>query len=77
MITKTLLTLTPDPKSMEQAILRIHHEPYYWLRLDLKEIDVINMEKFGCSVERESGVVTPVWFKGLFFQSLMTFFTEL
>ena len=57
--TKTLLTLTPDPKSMEQAILRIHQQLYYWLRFDTKEIDVINMENFGWLVERESGAVTP------------------
>ena len=54
MKTKTLLTLPPDPKSMVQVILRIHHQLYYWLRLDSKEIDVINMEKFGWSVQRES-----------------------
>ena len=55
MKTKTLLTLPPDPKSMEQAILRIHHQLYYWLRFDTKEIDVIDTEKFGWSGERESG----------------------
>ena len=47
MKTKTLLILPPDPKSMEQAILRIHHQLYYWLRFYSKEIDVINMDKFG------------------------------
>ena len=35
------------------------------------------MEKFGWSVERENGAVTPVWFKGIFFQSLITVFTKL
>ena len=28
------------------------------------------VDKFGWSVERESGAVTLVWFKGIFFQSL-------
>ena len=75
MKTKTLLTLPPDPKSMEQAILRKHYQLYYWLlRFDTKEIYVINIEKFGWSVEKESGTVTPVWFKGIFFQSLIVFF---
>ena len=57
---KTLLTLPPDPNSMEQAIRRTHHQLYYWLRFETKEIGVIN-------IERESGAVTPVWFKGTFF----------
>ena len=35
------------------------------------------MEKFGWSVERENGAITPVWFKGIFFQSLITVFTKL
>ena len=35
------------------------------------------MEKFGWSVERESRAATPVWFKGIFFQSLISFFTKL
>ena len=52
---------------MEQAILRIH----YWLRIDTKEIDINYMEKSGSSVERESGVVKIVWFKGIFFESLI------
>ena len=47
MKTKILLTLPPDPKLMEQTILRIHHQLYYWLRFDTKVIDVINMDKFG------------------------------
>ena len=74
MKTNSLPTLPPDPNSVEQAILhtsRIHHQLYYWLRFDAKEIDVINMEKFGWSIKRESGAVTSVWFKGIFFQSLL------
>ena len=55
MKTKTLLTLPHDPKSMEQAILRRHYQPYDWLRFDAKEIDVINIGEFGWSKERESG----------------------
>ena len=47
MKTKTLLILPPGPKSMEQAILRIHHQLYFWLRFDTKDTDVINNEKFG------------------------------
>ena len=47
MKTKTLLILSPEPKSMEQTILRIHHQLYYWLRFDTRETDVINIEKFG------------------------------
>ena len=47
MKTKTLLILSPEPKSMEQTILRIHHQPYFWLRFDTKDTDVINNEKFG------------------------------
>ena len=77
MKTKALQTLPPDPKSIEQAILRIHHQLYYWLRSDTKYIDVINLEKFGWSVERESGTVTPVWFIGIFFQSIISVFTKL
>ena len=72
MKTKILLTLPPDPRLMEQTILRIHHQLYYWLRFDTKEIDVINMEKFGWSVEKESGAVTPLWFEDILFQSLIT-----
>ena len=74
MKTNSLPTLPSDPNSMEQAILhtsRIHYQLYYWLRFDTKEIDVINMEKLGWSVKRESGAVTSVWFKGIFFQSLL------
>ena len=59
MKTKTLLKLPPNPKSME-PILRIYHQLYYRLRFDTKEIDVINMEKFRWSVEKESGAVIPV-----------------
>ena len=70
---KILLTLPPDPRLMEQTILRIHHQLYYWLRFDTKEMDVINMEKFGWSVEKESGAVTPLWFEDILFQSLITF----
>ena len=74
MKTKTLLTLTPDPKSMQQAILRIYHRLNYWLRFDTKEIYVINMVNFGWSVERESRAVTVGEFKGISFQSLISFF---
>ena len=63
MKTKTLQTLPPDPKSMEQAILRIHHQLYYWLGFDTKGIAVINAEKFGWAVERKVRAVTPPWFK--------------
>ena len=73
MKTKTLLTLPPDPRSIDQAILIIH----YRLRLVTKELDVITMEKFGWSVARESEAVTSVWFKDICFQSLITFFTRL
>ena len=55
---------------MEQAIFKIHHQLCYWLRIDTKEIDVNYMEKSGWSVERESGAVKIVWFKGIFFESL-------
>ena len=37
--TKILLTFPTDPKSVKQAILRIHHQLCYWLRLVTKEID--------------------------------------
>ena len=76
MKTKILLTLPPDPRLMEQTILRIHHQLYYWLRFDTKVIDVIIMDKFGWSVERESGAVTPLWFKDILFQSLITFLLD-
>ena len=48
-----------------------------WLRFVKKEVDVINMEKFRWSVERGSGALQPVWFKEIFFQSLITFFNKL
>ena len=71
MKSKILLTLPPDPKLMVQTIRRIHHQLYYWLRFNTKVIDVINMEKFWWSVEKERGAVTPAWFKGIFFLSLV------
>ena len=65
MKTKTLQTLPPDPKSMEQAILRIQHQLYYWLKFDVKEIHELDKEKYGWFVDKENGTVTPVWFKGI------------
>ena len=59
-----------------EAILRIHHQLYYFLRFNTKEIYVINMKKFEYSVERQNGTVTPAWFKYIFFQSLIPFFTK-
>ena len=54
MKTKKLLALPSYPKSLEQAILRMGNQLYYWLRFDTKEIYVTNMERFECSGEREN-----------------------
>ena len=77
MKTKALLALPLDHKSIEQAIFRVQHHLYCWLSLDVKEIDVIKMRKFGWSVERKSKSVTSVWFKRNFFHSLIIFFSKL
>ena len=63
MKTKTLLTLA-NSYNISKAILRIHHQLCHRLRFDTKEIDVINMEKFGGSVKWKNEAFTPVWFEG-------------
>ena len=60
MKTQVLLALPLDQKSMEQAIFRVQRHLYCWLSPDVKETDVINMRKFGWSVERKSRSVTSV-----------------
>ena len=40
-------------------------------------LSTLLLVKIRWSVERESGAVTPVWLKVVFFQSLITFFIEL
>ena len=59
---KTLQILSPDPKSMKQAILIIQHQLYCWLKSDIREIEKIDMENYGGVIDRENATVTPVCF---------------
>ena len=60
--TKTSQVISPDKNSMLQAIKRIHHQLYYWLRSNIAVIPEIDLsENRWMTVE---GNVQPVWFVG-------------
>ena len=61
---KGSVSLPADPDSMKQAILRVHHQLYYWLRLDIEMIESIPFEGNGWKVIENTNDVIPVWFTG-------------
>jgi hypothetical protein len=50
---------------MEQAILRINHQLYYWLRSHVAWIDEIPIDDNGWEVNEDTNQVYPVWFTGM------------
>ena len=59
---KTSQSIPPDPDSMKQAILRINHQLYYWVRCNINMTETIPLEDNGWIVAEDS--VIPVWFTG-------------
>ena len=64
---KGSVSLPADPDSMRQAILRVHHQLYYWLRLDVEVVNTIPFEGNGWKVVENTNHVLPVWFTGINF----------
>ena len=64
---KGSVSLPADPDSMKQAILRIHHQLYCWLRLDVKALNSIPIEGNGWKVLENTNHVLPLWTTGINF----------
>ena len=58
-------SLPPDPDSLKQAILRINHQLYYWLRSDVASVECILLEENGWTLVNDTNHVIPVWFTGI------------
>ena len=63
---KSSQSLPPDPKSIEQAIKRIHYQLYSWMQVDKNIVTELLLEENGWIVNAEDNSVTPLWFKGMF-----------
>ena len=64
MKTKLSLALPPDPDSVQQAMLRVHYQTYYWLRFADDRIVAISCEENGWTVDVEQRKIQPVWLTG-------------
>ena len=71
--TKTSQSLTPEERSMLQAIKRVHYQVYYSSRVD----ETIRSDKFlqvnGWIVDNENEEVLPLWFTSTFLISFLHF----
>ena len=57
-------SLPADPDSMKQAVLRMNHQLYYWIRSHLTSVEIIPLDENGWEVDEETNQVYPVWFTG-------------
>ena len=64
-ISKSTLMLPPDQNSLLQAIKRVHHQVYTWLRSNETNIDVLRYQEFGWKWCQERQMIMPIWFEGL------------
>ena len=70
MKTKSSFSLPPDPNSLKQALLRVHHQVYYWIRFNHRIVTELDPTKYGWNVDRD--LVTPVWYEGTQLPASMT-----
>ena len=64
MKTKSSLPLPPDTNSLRQALLRVHHQVYYWIRFNHHIVTELDLSKYGWNVDADDKLVTPVWYEG-------------
>ena len=72
---KGSVSLPADPDSMKQAILRVHHQLYYWLRLDSEIVDAIPLEVNGWKVVENTNHILPIWFTDINYCKFLIFLT--
>ena len=61
---KSSSTLPPDEDSVVQAILRVHHQVYTWIRSNEINIEHLDFRKCGWKWCEKENIVVPVWFTG-------------
>ena len=59
---KYLAGIPPDEDSLTQAILRVHHQVFYWLRCHLPNTPRLQLQNFGWIIDGTT--VVPRWFTG-------------
>ena len=64
-ISKSTLMLPPDQNSLLQAIKRVHHQVYTWLRSNETNIDGLRYQEFGWKWCQERQMIMPIWFEGV------------
>ena len=67
--TQSLQSLPADPDSMNQNVLRVYHQIYYWMKFHERMIEPLSCTENGWQFEEEEKVIVPLWFQGLLLQS--------
>ena len=70
---KTFHSLSPDEKSMLQAIKSIHHDVYYCSTEDETIVSGILLQDNVWIVDNKNEEVRPLWFTGMFLISCFHF----
>lgn len=68
MKTKSSQSLPADPSSLEQHILRVHYQLWFWRQLNTKVIQELQLDEYGWSIQKDAdsseNYVVPTWYLG-------------